>query len=58
LPQFGFGHVGDVLESNDDPATVGLYEAHDVVEGHRFAYTATSNDGYGLARIDIKIGID
>ncbi len=37
---------------------IGLEKAHDVRKRHRFAHAAAADDGHGLARIYVKIGID
>src|ERR1051326_762032 len=49
-----FGVIGDVFESHDDAALIGLEKAHDVMQRNRFAHAAAAQDAERLAGIDLE----
>src|SRR6185437_14240433 len=56
-PQFLFGHLGNVLVSDDHVALVGFHKTHDVAEADGFANTAAPDNGERLTRIYEKIHV-
>ena len=55
--QLLFGVIRDVLACHDDASRVGLEKTHSVMQGHRFADAAASENADRFARHHLKADV-